>query len=325
LPRLRSPVRTRSSARRGSEQASFLIGGVAERRGNGLQSRVRGFESRLHLETLEAWAIGAAVARFPDTEEVTGSNPVSPTQSMRLLPRSGARSLCHFPPGTAGYPGTAVTEGACQAGTAVTGEAIFTREAVSGRHPGTPRTKWPENALLFPSRVEETRRSADVAQLVERNLAKVEVAGSRPVVRSDEVSRLELCGGVAERRGNGLQSRLHGFESRLHLETRSGPGAIGAAVARFPDTEEVTGSNPVSPTNRRLPGQRQPARESFVSTAAPRWSARLWDAPARPTPLPTTLVHALELGPHGGRVLGSGRPGSRMSCRRRRLPSSPNA
>jgi hypothetical protein len=28
-------------------------------------------------------------------------------------------------------------------------------------------------------------RSADVAQLVERNLAKVEVAGSNPVVRSE--------------------------------------------------------------------------------------------------------------------------------------------
>ena len=27
-------------------------------------------------------------------------------------------------------------------------------------------------------------------------------------------------------------------------------GAIGAAVARFPDTEEVTGSIPVSPTNK---------------------------------------------------------------------------
>src|SRR3712207_7619389 len=26
-----------------------------------------------------------------------------------------------------------------------------------------------------------------------------------------------VCGGVAERRGNGLQSRLHGFKSRLHL------------------------------------------------------------------------------------------------------------
>lgn len=28
---------------------------------------------------MTAWAIGAAVARFPDTEEVTGSIPVSPT------------------------------------------------------------------------------------------------------------------------------------------------------------------------------------------------------------------------------------------------------
>jgi hypothetical protein len=81
-------------------------------------------------------------------------------------------------------------------------------------------------ALLFSSRAKETRRGADVAQLVERNLAKVEVAGSNPVVRSEEVSRLELCGGVAERRGNGLQSRLHGFESRLHLDNPSGLGRL---------------------------------------------------------------------------------------------------
>ena len=31
------------------------------------------------------WAIGAAVARFPDTEEVTGSIPVSPTKQGNLL------------------------------------------------------------------------------------------------------------------------------------------------------------------------------------------------------------------------------------------------
>jgi hypothetical protein len=96
------------------------------------------------------------------------------------------------------------------------------------------------------------RRSADVAQLVERNLAKVEVAGSNPVVRSERVRRASfLSGGVAERRGNGLQSRVHGFESRLHLENLSGlrvSWTIGAAVARFPDTEEVTGSIPVSST-----------------------------------------------------------------------------
>ena len=60
------------------------------------------------------------------------------------------------------------------------------------------------------------RSQADVAQLVERNLAKVEVASSSLVVRS-EISR-SLHGGLAERRGNGLQIRLHGFKSRTHLE-----------------------------------------------------------------------------------------------------------
>src|SRR6188472_1763880 len=59
---------------------------------------------------------------------------------------------------------------------------------------------------------------ADVAQLVERNLAKVEVAGSSPVVRSEAIVPLAFHGGVAERRGSGLQSRVHGFKSRLHLE-----------------------------------------------------------------------------------------------------------
>ena len=71
---------------------------------------------------------------------------------------------------------------------------------------------------------------ADVAQLVARNLAKVQVAGSTPVVRSvlknhfkstlqDELSG--VLGGVAERRGSGLQIPLHGFKSRLHLEMYS--------------------------------------------------------------------------------------------------------
>ena len=61
---------------------------------------------------------------------------------------------------------------------------------------------------------------ADVAQLVAHHLAKVRVAGSSPVVRSEDLSR-GLLGGVAERRGNGLQSRVHGFKSRLHLGATS--------------------------------------------------------------------------------------------------------
>ena len=70
---------------------------------------------------------------------------------------------------------------------------------------------------------ESTLRNADVAQLVEHHLAKVDVASSNLVVRSqDTVTAMilrnrRLHGGLAERRGSGLQSRIHGFESRTHL------------------------------------------------------------------------------------------------------------
>ena len=64
--------------------------------------------------------------------------------------------------------------------------------------------------------------NADVAQLVARNLAKVQVAGSNPVVRSDIRPPAfhrgpYFHGGMAERRGKGLQIPLHGFKSRFHL------------------------------------------------------------------------------------------------------------
>ncbi len=90
--------------------------------------------------------------------------------------------------------------------------------------------------------------------MVEHHLAKVRVAGSNPVVRSEWVLCELICGGLAERRGNGLQIRVHGFKSRTHLEKQqhhNSTRAIGAVVARFPDTEEVTGSNPVSPTQEK--------------------------------------------------------------------------
>lgn len=51
--------------------------------------------------------------------------------------------------------------------------------------------------------------NAGVAQLVERDLAKVEVAGSNPVTR--------LFGDVAEGLGSGLQSRVPRFKSGRRL------------------------------------------------------------------------------------------------------------
>ncbi len=73
-----------------------------------------------------------------------------------------------------------------------------------------------------------TRGHADVAQLVAHHLAKVRVASSSLVIRSsagissrrDHDTWVEPHGGVAERLGTGLQSRLHGFESRRHLASQ---------------------------------------------------------------------------------------------------------
>ena len=61
--------------------------------------------------------------------------------------------------------------------------------------------------------------------VVAHHLAKVRVASSNPVIRSSAESLFQRLtargvnphGGVAERLGTGLQSRLHGFESRRHL------------------------------------------------------------------------------------------------------------
>jgi hypothetical protein len=99
---------------------------------------------------------------------------------------------------------------------------------------------------------------ADIAQLVERNLAKVEVAGSSPVVRSKascpDRTPQGARSGLGPQRWSGREARQRPAKPCTRVQIPSPPRraprrAIGAAVARFPDTEEVTGSIPVSPTN----------------------------------------------------------------------------
>jgi len=80
----------------------------------------------------------------------------------------------------------------------------------------------PFGALDLPSRFcrNVEFKNADVAQLVARNLAKVQVAGSNPVVRSGAPHVTKAAGKdgrMAERRGSGLQILLHGFKSRSDL------------------------------------------------------------------------------------------------------------
>src|SRR3954469_2796455 len=99
---------------------------------------------------------------------------------------------------------------------------------------------------------------ADVAQLVERNLAKVEVASSSLVVRSEKMvaaSAVEWPRGEAtdcKSVYTGSNPVSTSIARTPHLGTGSSR-AIGAVVARFLDTEEVTGSNPVSPPSSIRP------------------------------------------------------------------------
>ena len=86
--------------------------------------------------------------------------------------------------------------------------------------------------------------------VVAHHLAKVRVASSNLVIRSEKPrggAPLRGCGREARQRPAKPFTRVR-IPSPPRLETKH--WAIGAAVARFPDTEEVTGSIPVSPTRK---------------------------------------------------------------------------
>ena len=143
------------------------------------------------------------------------------------------------------------------------------RAAVCGRRPS--------GCYGFPAPRAPVRASgmhADVAQLVEHHLAKVRVAGSSPVIRSEERG---AAGARHLQRWVGREARHRPAKPFTPVRIRYPPRAIGAAGARFPDTEEVTGSIPVSPTTRvtsasdrqrtmsaRSPQRRRPCRRGIL-------------------------------------------------------------
>ena len=104
--------------------------------------------------------------------------------------------------------------------------------------------------LPSPGRGNGPDRQADVAQLVAHHLAKVRVAGSNPVVRSERPPQV-TCGAssVEWPRGEATACKAVYTGSNPVSTSAVRPRAIGAAGARFLDTEEVTGSIPVSPTS----------------------------------------------------------------------------
>lgn len=105
---------------------------------------------------------------------------------------------------------------------------------------------------------ESRKRHADVAQLVAHHLAKVRVASSSLVIRS-RIKSHGPSGPHTWWRGREARQRPAKPYTRVRIpspprhparQQHRRSRAIGAAVARFPDTEEVTGSIPVSPTTK---------------------------------------------------------------------------
>jgi hypothetical protein len=83
----------------------------------------------------------------------------------------------------------------------------------------------------------------------------VRVAGSNPVFRSGPgaAGAGGIIGGMAEWLGKGLQNPVPRFDSGCRLSERTRDkgvhvGAISSGGERFLDAEEVSGSNPLSPT-----------------------------------------------------------------------------
>ena len=119
---------------------------------------------------------------------------------------------------------------------------------------------------------------ADVAQLVAHHLAKVRVAGSNPVIRS------RVSSGIKPLRWSGRVVRQRPAKPCTRVRFPSPPpkvstGAISSAGERFPDTEEVTGSIPVSRTrlyagktllSRTWPQVRVQSSSRSACTPAPR-------------------------------------------------------
>ena len=175
-------------------ESRLPLGEAIASRWSGREARQRPAKpcTRVQIPSPPPRTISSAGERFPDTEEVTGSIPVSST-------------------------------------TRTDRSANALRRPVDQGHRG------------------EASPARGSGSVVEHHLAKVRVAGSNPVFRSERPSPR---GGVAERRGNGLQSRVHGFKSRLHLHGRLAQRE-SASLTRKRSLVQSQYRPPPGPTGRR--------------------------------------------------------------------------
>ena len=163
---------------------------------------------------------------------------------------------------------------------------------------------------------------ADVAQLVAHHLAKVRVAGSNPVVRSSApVWRRQRqpaqrwSGREARQRPAKPSTRVQipsppqgcGAHDRLIRQRRarvvfSGLGRLAQGLARFLDTEEVTGSIPVSPTREGPSHSDGPSSSPYPTVSTPFLNELFTALRLRTAGPPVTVPFTAYVDPCSGQV-----------------------
>ena len=127
-----------------------------------------------------------------------------------------------------------------------------------------------------------------MAQLVEHHLAKVRVAGSNPVVRSETSSGVCWSGCLRDNAGGVAEWFRQGpAKPCTRVRFPPPPRAVSSAGERLPDTEEVTGSIPVPPTS--CPGWPLPAESA--GQGATRHAGRGGDPRGPHVPTPARSSH----------------------------------
>ncbi len=124
-----------------------------------------------------------------------------------------------------------------------------------------------------------------MAQLVEHHLAKVRVAGSNPVVRS------ELRRGHQLRRPPAVEWPRGEATACKAVYTGSNPVSTSRAISsvgeRYLDTVEVTGSIPVSPTARNPRNEHEGGYQALVVAEPPARKRMQPDEPWRYISMPS--------------------------------------
>ena len=203
-------------------------------------------------------ASGVGRRRSPTATCARPGRRAAPGRATRRRGRRSRAAATTRPAATCGSKGRPGANGSARRSSTrrATGCRRCHRAILAGRHVADPALECCRGDGLWfrpAARRDISPLHADVAQLVAHHLAKVRVAGSSPVVRSEDPPCWPRSGSVEWPRGEATACKAvytgsNPVSTSVTTEGHRPHGRLAQGLARFLDTEEVTGSIPVSPT-----------------------------------------------------------------------------